>query len=144
MLSYDDLALDMTFADAYATARGKSAWLDAAASPDDVRLAALRRGQDAIAGEYNSRWIEEWDNDDAPDRVKMAIVEAAIRELASPGSMQPDRARGGRIKSVGAGSARVEYAENAPAETTFLAIDGLLRGLVTGARGDVFTFSQRA
>lgn len=144
MLSYTDLALDMAFADAYATTRGKTAWLEAEASPDDAREAALRRGQDAIAGEYNSRWVDEWDNSEAPERVKMAVVEAAIRELANPGSMAPDQARGGRIKSVGAGSARVEYMDGAPAETVFSTIDGLLRGLVTPKGGSIVGFAARA
>jgi hypothetical protein len=144
VLSFTDLALDMIFADAYAESRGKTAWLDAIGSPDDEREAALRRGQDAIAGEYNSRWIDEWENDDAPERVKMAIVEAAIRELANPGSMTPDQARGGRIKSVGAGSAQVTYMDGAPAETTFLAIEGLLRGLVTPKGGTIVGFAARA
>jgi rhamnose utilization protein RhaD (predicted bifunctional aldolase and dehydrogenase) len=144
MLSLTEMAVTINEADAYAQSRGHSNWLDAEASPDDAREAALRRGQDAIAGMFNARWSIEFENDDAPERVKMAIVEAAIRELANPGSMTPDQARGGRIKSVGAGSARVEYMDSAPAETVFLAIENLLRGLVTPKGGTIVGFAARA
>lgn len=73
---------------------------------------------------------EEMTDDWIPKRLKDALAEAAIRELATPGSLSPDLKRGGAIKSVGAGSARVEFMDGAPVETTFSAIDGLLSALV--------------
>ncbi len=140
-LSYTEAAVTEAEADAYAQPRGWSDW--AAATADD-KTAALRRGQDAIAGLYNARWTVEFENDDAPDQVKFAIVEAAWRELAKPGSMQPDMARGGKIKSAGAGPAQVTFADGAPVETTFKAIDGLLAGLVGRNSTTTFGFVARA
>lgn len=133
MLSFTELAVDIEGADEYAESRGHAAWLAAAASPDTARLAALRRGQDYIAGKYNQRWVEEWENDEAPEQVQYAIYEAAIRELATPGSLAPDLERGGAVKSLKAGSVAIEYMDSAERRTTISAIDNLLRGLVTGA-----------
>jgi hypothetical protein len=143
MLSFTELALTMAEADDYAESRGRTAWTDATDSPDTLRLAALRRGQDYIAATYNTRWASEWENSDAPEQVKYAITEAAIRELAKPGSLNPDMKRGGLLKSVGAGSAQVEFMDGAPAETVFKVIDGLLSGLVTGAGPAIYGTSTR-
>lgn len=85
-LTFDTLALTVDEADAYAAARGISSWTGAA--PD--KTAALRRGQDYIAGEYNARWTVEFTDADAPDAVKYAITEAAIREIVTPFSLTPD------------------------------------------------------
>lgn len=65
-----------------------------------------------------------------PREIRAAVCEAAIRELAKPGSLAPDLKRGGAIKSAGAGSARVEFFGNAPARTTFQAIDLALGALL--------------
>ncbi|MFC3072353.1 DnaT-like ssDNA-binding protein [Shinella pollutisoli] len=140
MLSFTTLAVTLEEADAYATARAWANWI----GTDDAKTAALRRGQDFIASAYNSRWIDEWDNDHAPEEVKFSIIEAARRELVKPGSMSPDLKRGGKIKAVGAGSARVEFADGAPAETTFSIIDGLLAGLVAPKSGTLVGFAARA
>lgn len=84
MLSFTDLAVTVAEADAYASARGWANWTGS------DKEAALRRGQDFIASAYNSRWATEWVNDEAPDAVKYAIIEAARRELVAPGSLNPD------------------------------------------------------
>ena len=131
MLSFTELAVTVEEADAYAEDRAWSNWTGS----DEVKSAALRRGQDFIAGTYNGRWRTDWDNDDAPDEVKFAIIEAARRELVSPGSLSPDLKRGGMIKAAGAGSARVEYMDGAPGSTVFTAIDSLLAQLVVGSAG---------
>jgi len=65
-------------------------------------------------------------NNVIPAYVKQAIFEAAIRELAVPGSMTPDLERGGQIKKVEAGSVSVEYADSAPATTAITSIAGIL------------------
>jgi hypothetical protein len=80
MLSYTDPAVTVAEADAYATARAWANWT----GNDTVKTAALRRGQDYIAGAYNGRWATEWDNDAAPEPVRFAIIEAARRELVTP------------------------------------------------------------
>lgn len=136
MLSFTEMAVTSQEAEAYAESRGLT-WAD-----DE---GALRRGQDYIAATYNARWKDEWANEEAPEGVKFAIIEAAIRELANPGSMSPDLKRGGKIKAVGAGSARVEFMDGAPATTVFQAIDGKLTGLVRSvARGVTFGRAVRA
>ena len=86
MLSYTTLAVTVPEADAYAQARAWTAW----AGDDAAKTAALRRGQDYIASTYNSRWSVEFDDTDAPAEVKYAIVEAAYREIVTPGSLAPD------------------------------------------------------
>lgn len=109
--------------------------------------AAARRATAWLDGEYGSRFIGEpasasqaleWPRSDAwyrgeelpedtiPQKIVDAMCEAAIRELAAPNSMAPDMKRGGKIKAVGAGSARVEFMDGAPAGTSFTKIDGLL------------------
>ncbi|MEX0803332.1 MAG: DnaT-like ssDNA-binding protein [Candidatus Binatia bacterium] len=85
MLSYTILAVTAADATTYMEARGKAAW---PADADD-RTEALRRGQDYIAREYNERWAEEWENDDAPELVQFAIYEAALAEAVTPGLLSP-------------------------------------------------------
>ena len=135
MLSMTDPAVTPSEADAYATLRGWTDWT----GDETAKTTALRRGQDFILFRYNSRWIDEWPNDEAPENVKFAIISAARRELVSPGSLTKDKKRGGKIKEAGAGSARVVFADGAPADTVYDDIEGLLRGLVTkpGLSGSV-------
>lgn len=73
--------------------------------------------------------------DEVPQEIITATCEAAVRELAEPGSLSPDLERGGAIKSIKAGSVGIEYAGNAPASTTFTVIDNAVAGLLvsTGA-----------
>ena len=85
MLSYDTSAVTVAYADAYATARGLAAWT----GTTEAKTAALRRGQDYVAREFNGRWQAEWTDATAPDLVKMAIVEAAIVEMTTPGALSP-------------------------------------------------------
>ncbi|MGB3389549.1 MAG: DnaT-like ssDNA-binding protein [Pseudaminobacter sp.] len=88
---------------------------------------------------------EAYDETKIPQQIKDACCEAAIRELAKPGSLSPDRQRGGAIKEIKAGSVDITFADNAPIETTFTAIDGLLSGLLLPAKGKTSTsFVARA
>lgn len=73
--------------------------------------------------------------DEIPVEWLHACFEAAIRELASHGSMMPDLKRGGAIKRVKAGEVDVEWFGNAPAATTFSKIEGLLAGLLGSSSG---------
>lgn len=109
MLDYVDLAVTVAEANTYATARAWSNWT----GDDTAKTAALRRSQDYIAATYNDQWIDEWDNDDAPDPVKYAIIEGARRELVSPGSLAPD-VTPGRVKTRVRleGAIDVTYASN--------------------------------
>jgi len=123
--------------------------------------AAARRATAWLDGEYGARFIGEpasasqaleWPRKDAwyrgdelpdntiPQKIVEATAEAAIRELAEPGIMSPDLDRGGRVKSESVdGAIAITYMDGAPAETTFTAIDGKLRGLIReAARGLTF------
>ena len=85
MLSFTDLAVTHAAASDYVSARALSGW------PEDEpgQEAALRRGQDHIAREYNHRWASEFENDDAPELVQFAIIEAALVEARNPGALSP-------------------------------------------------------
>lgn len=86
MLSFDAMAVTVAEADTYCAGRGLTAWT----GDNAAKTAALRRGQDYIAGVYNTRWSVGFDDATAPNMVKYAIVEAALRELAKPASLTPD------------------------------------------------------
>jgi hypothetical protein len=129
----------------YASARG----LTFPASPEAAAEAALRRATAWVDAKYRSRFpgqrrrqrdqALEWPRVDACDRegyaieydlvpaeVVSATCEAAVRELAEPGSMAPDLERGGAIKRVKAGSVEVEYSGAAGVTTTFSVVDNAL------------------
>ena len=138
MLSYTEPAVTIAEADAYAEARAWSNWTGA----EPVKTAALRRGQDYLAQRYNGRWVTEWANDEAPEPVKYAIIEAARRELVEPGSLSPDFVASRQIKSekkgVGPLTKEVTYADAAGAASarpSIAAIDNLLAGLIAAAGG---------
>lgn len=146
-------------ADDYHADRGNSAWAAASSADKD---SALIRATAAIDSIYESRlkgrrtypvtpapqplaWPRygvlvygELVNElSVPEQVKKATCEAALRELASPGSMTPDLDRGGLIKKVQAGPVQVEYADNAPSQSTITILDGLLALFTTGSSADL-------
>jgi hypothetical protein len=138
MLSFTELAVTVADADAYASDRAWSNWT----GDNTAKTAALRRGQDFIAGAYNGRWNVEFDNVEAPDAVKFAIIEAARRELVAPGSLNPDYDPSGSIKrerkKLGPLEKEFEYATpaNAAAARPIVgSIDALLAGLLLAAPG---------
>lgn len=67
-----------------------------------------------------------------PPEIVHATFEAAVRELASPGSMTPDLERGGALKRFVAGPVEAEWADGAQATTVFSIIDGILAPLLGG------------
>lgn len=83
MLSYTEAAITHEEATAYLSAAGAAGWPTQQAAKEQ----AIIRGQRYIAARYNTRWLEEWDNADAPDAVKYAIAEAALLEAVTPGSL---------------------------------------------------------
>ena len=85
MLSFTDLAVTLAEASDYVSARALSGWPEG----EPAQQAALRRGQDHISREYNSRWLSEFDNNDAPELVRFAIIEAALVEARNPGALSP-------------------------------------------------------
>lgn len=143
MLSYTTIAVTVSEADAYATSRAWTDWI----GDDAAKTSALRRGQDYIAGIYNSQWNVEFDDDTAPDLVKYAIIEAARRELVSPGSLMPDVVGVERVLREKVGDLEVQYAdagELADARPRIGIIEGLLSGLIQAARNSTVSFLARA
>jgi hypothetical protein len=143
MLSFTELAVTLSDANAYFTSRGVTTWLGS----DAVKTAALVRGQDYIAGVYNPRWTVAFDNDDAPVAVQYAIFEAALREVVQPGSTAPDYVPAGQVTSETVGPISVTYSDkqgsdaNAP---VFPRIEALLAGLVRSIRGTVVSSVARS
>lgn len=149
----------------YATLHG----LAFSASPDVGNEAALIRASAAIDARYATSYpgyrksgreqglhwpraaaydTQGWliRDDEVPIEIVYATVEAAVRELASPGSMMPDLERGGGIQSVRAGSVLVTYQANASAQTTFTLIDNILSNILStlsGSGGGLFGSTVR-
>lgn len=73
-----------------------------------------------------------------PQQIKTAAMEAALLALTGV-NMEPRLERGGQIKSIGKGVGPlrkdITYMDGAPAVDRFLAIEGLLRGLVNSTPG---------
>lgn len=146
MLSLTTLAVTLAEATAYASTRGKTDWI---ASFADAQTQALRRGQDYIAGEYNARWITDFDNALAPDAVKYAIFEAAARELAVPFSLSPDIIVGREKVLVEVKGIRWEPLFKGGGvqslKPVLTVVEALLVGLVTGLSGEgATTYLDRA
>ena len=132
MLSLTDPIVTPAEAGAYITARGYGGWPEG--EPD--QLSAILRGQTYIGVTYNGRWLTEWE--DAPEAVQFAVIEAALREAREPGSLGADYVPAERItaESKGAGPLQksVSYSDRpASRQVSVPIIDGLLRGLVSGA-----------
>lgn len=142
----------------YCMARG----LTFAASPSVPGEQAIIRATSAIDAQYGGRFpgykvngreqslqwprgqaydstLEPIPDDEVPDEVKSATCEAAVRELATPGSMMPDLARGGSVEMLKAGSVEIKYGANADPNTSYQLIDGILAPiLATGSGGGLF------
>jgi len=150
-------------AEDYATDRLYTSWTSASSGKEE----ALIRATAAIDAMYGGRFPGykvsgrdqslEWprqaayddeDNliaaDEVPIEIKQAVYEAAVRELAVPGSMMPDLERGGGIRSLRAGSVAIEYSDTATVTTTYSLINGILAPLlVTGSGGGMFGVAVR-
>lgn len=69
--------------------------------------------------------------DAVPDEIDNATYEGTKRELASPGSLNPDiKPGGGVVRRVKAGSVEVEYQTDASLTKTFQAIEQALGSLL--------------
>lgn len=136
---------------AYADARGVSY----AGKTDDEITQALVRASTYVDGTYRGSFpgykaggraqVLEWPrfdaldsarngipSDEIPIEIETATYEGAIRELASPGSLNPDiAAGGGGIKREKVGPLETEYFSNGSTTATFTAIRLALGGLIT-------------
>ena len=153
-------------ADTYHEARGNAAWTGEEAAKE----AALLRASAWLDGAYRPRWPgsktggraqardwprtdatdaagEEIEDDEVPVEILYATYEAALREIASPGSLAPDYTLAGAVKSERVGSIAVEYRDAITPgafKPTLPLIDDLLSSLI-GASGPVlFGSSSRA
>jgi hypothetical protein len=71
--------------------------------------------------------------DVVPIGVRLAVCEAALREVLTPGSLAPDDVDAGRIRKEKVDVLETEYFENAPVRPRFPAVERLLRPyLATG------------
>jgi len=77
-----------------------------------------------------------------PPEIIMATCEAAIREWASPGVLQPDLDRGGAVALLKAGPVEVKYASGADPNTVFQIIDAALSGII-GVRSSLTSRATR-
>lgn len=143
MLSFTDPAVTPAEALAYISAGGATGW------PEDAtaQAQALMRGQRYIAARFNARWLTEWENDDAPDLVKYATIEAATIEARKPGSLSPVSTPSTDKVLVQAGKLAWERVKGPAGVDGFVPrssiIEGLLAGLVRAATGGV-SFLTRA
>ena len=134
---------------AYAAAVGNTAWATATTSAQE---AAIVRATNYLRDETVWAWRGDkktyaqrmpWPrtgaqehrgpavpDDVVPWRVADACCEAALVELASPGSLQPQIARGGRVVSETVGPISTTYAADAPARATVTKVAGILAPLL--------------
>jgi hypothetical protein len=124
---------------AYHEARGNAGWAAPSSPSADAHLSALIRATSYIDGRYGTRFpgtrlngrdqALQWPREDAvdedgfeveddevPAEVKRATFEAALRELASPGSLNPDVTMTDRVKREKVDVIEVEYSQSTSAE----------------------------
>lgn len=130
MLSYILPAVTPAEATAYHAATGATGWPELVAA----REQALMRGQRYIAGRFNARWADEWT--EPPEAVRQAICEAALIEARDPGSLSPVSVADQAKVLVEVKGIAWERVKAPTGEDSYIpriaAVDGLLRGLVTG------------
>lgn len=140
--------VSMSYADDYHSKHGNTAWA-AATEPD--REVALREGTSWIDARFKRLW-QGWrvDKDQPldfprqevyypdgwlvgstviPRDLKDAVCEAALRALS--GDLDPDLARGGRVKSQSVGPLSRTFQDDAPPGTVYQRIENLLSWLVS-------------
>ena len=154
-MSYGTLADSKT----YHAARGNTTW--AAAADADLTIALLR-GSEYVDFMFRSQFpgyktdlrsqVREWPRIDAfdiennsiastevPVEVEYATYEAALRELASPGSLMPDVTLGKQIKTASVdGAVSVEYVGAIGAHgmrPTLSVVQSIIAPVLTGAGG---------
>jgi hypothetical protein len=145
-------------AQTYAERRG----LDFDVSPPDDLEAALRRATTWIDATYGPRfggtrkngraqalqwpradatdaYGEDVPDDEVPVEVVHATIEAAVRELATPGGLNPDYVGTERVVREKVGDLEVQYADGKggadDARPVISVIDGILAPLIGGASG---------
>ena len=142
-------------ADAYHLARGNTTWT----GDNTAKEVALLRGSEYVDTTFRSdfpgektgeraqvrEWPRSWaddadgnalDPDEIPIEVENATYEAALRELTSPGALQPDYNPAGQQKSVQVDVIKIEYAAPYGADSVLpiiTVIRGILAPLLSGS-----------
>lgn len=160
----DDADSYVTLADAGAYATAKGLTFPVAGGATTAAEQALRRATTAVDAVYGPRFpgapasvtqALEWPrsgvtfrgedvpDDEIPRQIVNATIEAAVRELAEPGSMNPDQER--RLKSLKAGPVELEWESGSPVESNFSVIEGILAPLLGVKPGNTSVgFLERA
>lgn len=86
----------------------------------------------------------ELPSDAIPQQIIDAFCEAAIRELATPGTLAPDIEAGASISEIAAGSVDIKYGGPVRLNATFQQIDGILAGLLGSAPSPYSAKAARA
>lgn len=131
------------------------------AEQDEAAQEALLRASTYIDAAYSDQWIglrtygrnqpRDWprsgaydseghgiDKDEIPIEVRHATYECGLREMANPGSLQPDVTAGQIKERVRVGSVEVAYATRYGIEgqsPTLTILDGILQPLLGGLAG---------
>lgn len=121
-----DALASLAFVDAYHLALGNSTWT----GDDADKEAAIRRATAFMSNSYSWQGIRTsgrsqglaWprsgvvdqegygiDSDEIPIEVQNAVAEIALRELVTPGTMNPDFTQSETVKREKVGSLEVEY-----------------------------------
>ncbi|WP_414461816.1 DnaT-like ssDNA-binding protein [Hyphomicrobium sp. DY-1] len=159
-------------ASAYHDARGNAAWAAADSSPDSARLAALVRASTWLDGRFGAKYpgkktggrsqLLGWPrscardvegnaiaDDEVPVEVLSATYEAALRELADPGSLSPDLILAERVISERVGPISQTYSDNqivtaTDMRPTVTLIDDIMSALVGAESNTKSTLLLRA
>ena len=129
----DGPATAAAIAAAEAAARRATAWLDNEYGPRFIGEPAS--SSQALEWPRANAWFrcEELPDDTIPQKIRDATAEAAIRELAAPGSLAPDVSISGVAKRRRVGDVETEFAGHSgssQAKPSFSVIDGHLNGLL--------------
>jgi hypothetical protein len=148
---------------AYASARG----LTFDTADTEACEAALRRATTWLDGKYRTRYpgcrvngrdqALEWPRmyacdaegneiatDEIPSEIVNATIEAAVRELASPGSLNPDVVPGKVKKSARVGDIAVEYAVGTRNAYDQRPVVGVIDGILSSLIGSYSPYVARA
>lgn len=165
-LANADAFITLAFADAYHTAKGNTTWT----GTDALKENAIRRATTYLSNSYTWKGLRShgrsqalmwpragiWDqegygipSDQIPIEIQNATAEIALRELVTPGAMNPDFVASDLVKKETIGPMSVEYAlasVSADAQRPVLLIvrDMVSQFLEAGAGNSIVGSSFRA
>lgn len=90
----------------------------------------LMRGQRYVAARFNTRWATPFDDATVPDPVKWAVIEAAVIENRTPGSLSPMSTPGTDKVLVAAGKLQWERVKGASGADAYVPRIAVVEGLL--------------